>query len=601
MTQAELNRYFRAQEQLSAKRQIENQVKQRSTNSRKTKPNNSKKRSNETSSSSSNSNTDNKPKMSGARITDDTPCPVHPGSSHTWGQCFLNKHNPRSSSHGEHNKRPKTSNQSKDKKDHYMAEQGTKDSTIEIDDASDGSGKEPCSSFTVETVVDYESFLTSEIEQNESTSSALDVFMTIYEDVYSTGSTTEINDISNMFLPPHTGVPMKPIGILIANEIQGFSSKQPLRVLFNIGSDRTFINHCVLPKGATPKTVEKTTFTTVKGSKGFNQEVVLKDLRLPEFSPTRKIDQDLKALVLDHPDSPYDVILGLDFLVPVGIDIRCTTKTLVWDDCVVPWKPKSTFTNQSRFGDHIASIADSFFIDEADAFASDQQGVQEILESKYDEHHFRDIAEQQQHLPPDKRKRLASVLSKYTKLFNGKLRAYPNYKVHLERAKDCKPFSTRPYPVAQAHMDVFKQELDRLVEIGVLSPCGPAKFLSPSFIIPKKDGRVRWITDFRKLNSMISRQVYNLPTIQGILKKRNGYKYFTKLDISMQYYTFELDDESKDLCTICTPFGNYRYNRLPMGVKQSPDIAQEVMEDLFRDLPYTEVYIDDIGVCFYCL
>jgi hypothetical protein len=31
---------------------------------------------------------------------------------------------------------------------------------------------------------------------------------------------------------------------------------------------------------------------------------------------------------------------------------------------------------------------------------------------------------------------------------------------------------------------------------------------------------------------------------------------------------------------ICTPFGNYRYNQLPMGISQSPDIAQEAMEDL---------------------
>ena len=98
------------------------------------------------------------------------------------------------------------------------------------------------------------------------------------------------------------------------------------------------------------------------------------------------------------------------------------------------------------------------------------------------------------------------------------------------------------------------------------------------------------------MNKVIKQKVYNLPKIQEILNQHKGLKYFSKIDVSMHYHTFELDEEARYPWTICAPFGNYCHNELPMGVLHSPDIAQEVMEDLFFSLEQMDIYIDDMGV-----
>ncbi len=54
----------------------------------------------------------------------------------------------------------------------------------------------------------------------------------------------------------------------------------------------------------------------------------------------------------------------------------------------------------------------------------------------------------------------------------------------------------------------------------------------------------------------------------------SGYKYFIKLDISMQYCNFELNKESQELFVIISPSGKYKYKHLSMDLKCAMDFAQ---------------------------
>jgi hypothetical protein len=130
-------------------------------------------------------------------------------------------------------------------------------------------------------------------------------------------------------------------------------------------------------------------------------------------------------------------------------------------------------------------------------------------------------------------------------------------------------------------LKAFKTELNHLVRIGVLSPQQESEWASPSFITPKKDGRVYWISNLCRQNKVNRCKQYLLPIIADILCKRYGYEFFIKLNVSMQYYKFELDKESQNLCTIITPFGKYKYLRLPMGLNCPPDIAQAIMDNMY--------------------
>ncbi len=70
---------------------------------------------------------------------------------------------------------------------------------------------------------------------------------------------------------------------------------------------------------------------------------------------------------------------------------------------------------------------------------------------------------------------------------------------------------------------------------------------------------------------------------------------FSKLDVCMQYYTFELDKPSQEIYFIVMLFGKYTYKQLPMGLKCTLDIAKQVMEEILCDIDTPGAYLDDVG------
>jgi hypothetical protein len=124
----------------------------------------------------------------------------------------------------------------------------------------------------------------------------------------------------------------------------------------------------------------------------------------------------------------------------------------------------------------------------------------EILDAKYDKTNVAEVVKGLTHLNAHQKADLLWVLQENDKMFHGTFCIYPHKKVHIDTDPNAKPVHSGPYPVPWIHLKTFKKELDHLVRIDVLAAQQEGVWVSPSFIIPKKDSRVRWIHNLCQLN-----------------------------------------------------------------------------------------------------
>jgi dihydroorotate dehydrogenase len=81
-----------------------------------------------------------------------------------------------------------------------------------------------------------------------------------------------------------------------------------------------------------------------------------------------------------------------------------------------------------------------------------------------------------------------------------------------------------------------------------------------------------------------------------MIRSMEGFNFASALDLNMGYYHIKLDADAQKLCTIVFQWHmeKYKYKRLPMGIKVTPDVFQNVMSKLVQDMEYVKTYLDDL-------
>ena len=184
----------------------------------------------------------------------------------------------------------------------------------------------------------------------------------------------------------------------------------------------------------------------------------------------------------------------------------------------------------------------------------------------------------------------------YPECFNG-IGKFKNYEYHITLVDNAKPVIHPARKVALSLQPKLKKELESLVEQGIITPVeGPTDWVNSLVVREKPDGRLRICLDPKDLNRAIKHEHHPIPSIDDILPRLVSATKFTKLDSTQAFLNVPLDYESSLLTTFNTPWGRFRFLRMPFGLKMSQDVFQRKIGQAFENCMGAVGIADDIQV-----
>lgn len=156
-----------------------------------------------------------------------------------------------------------------------------------------------------------------------------------------------------------------------------------------------------------------------------------------------------------------------------------------------------------------------------------------------------------------------------------------DYKVQIRLTSD-QPMSYAPRRTSHSDRNLIDKTIDELLQQGIIRP-STSPYAFPIVMVPKKDGTKRMCIDYKPLNKIMIRDSYPLSIVDDCLKKLEGQRYFTTLDLKNGFHQILMSEESIPYTSFVAHSGQYEYTRLPFGLKIGPSKFQRFMNFVLRE------------------
>ena len=165
---------------------------------------------------------------------------------------------------------------------------------------------------------------------------------------------------------------------------------------------------------------------------------------------------------------------------------------------------------------------------------------------------------------------------------------------HIETDPTVKPVQNNPRRVPIPVKAELKNKIEELENMGVIQRVTqPTEWIS-NMVAVRKPNKLRVCLDPLELNKAVLRNHYHIPTVEQIAPRLSKAKVFSTVDAKDGFLQVVLDEPSSYLTTFWTPYGLYRWLRMPFGIKSAPEEFQRRIDKCLEGLENIQAIHDDV-------